>query len=166
MSQAKKPALPKLTDLASLLARSIPDEATGCLHLLKHTGERIPVDGAMPVVLIASGVYIAARRFAWQVHNGQQVPKGLMPYHTCQSHDCVAKAHLRVGTKSDLAISSRSKLIEEQRRIAELAPKPVPVLAGWTPPSYADSLAAIQASRVPSMRLPVNGIFNLAERCL
>lgn len=42
-----------------------------------------------------------AHRVAWALHNGQQVPDGLMVLHSCDNPSCCNPAHLRVGTHAD-----------------------------------------------------------------
>ena len=57
------------------------------------------------VLLVYKANGVTTRRYqhivAWEMHNAQPVPKGMVVMHTCDNPGCFNPNHLRVGTPSD-----------------------------------------------------------------
>lgn len=47
------------------------------------------------------GVVVYAHRYAWESHNGQQIPDGMQIDHLCRNRICVNPAHLEVVTQRE-----------------------------------------------------------------
>lgn len=48
-----------------------------------------------------NGKWRLAHRYSWSLHNGQEIPKGLVVLHHCDEPPCVNPEHLSVGTTAD-----------------------------------------------------------------
>jgi hypothetical protein len=145
-----------ITDLATLKARCLCDERTGCWHLLlAKTGQRNPDRQGSPSVYVRGRGSVTAQVLAYEIHFGLPIPPGHVVYGLCDSMDCVAAEHMSMGTKQELAKYLREKQVKKAR--AEFALK--------TPePPRMDCGPEIQGRPFSGYPLPPSSIFELARR--
>lgn len=82
------------------------DEQTGCwIWLGKSKSGASKKYGRIKV----NGKNIPAHRFSWEIHNGKNVPEGLLVLHRCDNPECVNPDHLMIGTHQDNMNDMKSK---------------------------------------------------------
>ena len=73
--------------------------------------------------ITSSGKNIRAHRIAWIMHNGMQIPDGLVVRHSCDNRACCNPYHLSLGTiqdNSDDKVSRRRQSQGETHGMAKL----------------------------------------------
>ena len=67
--------------------------------------------GYVPLTRMIDGIklYRMQHVVAWEMHNAEPVPEGMVVMHTCDNPGCFNPNHLKVGTQSDNICDSRDK---------------------------------------------------------
>ncbi len=53
------------------------------------------------VLVMQSGTNLLQHRIAWEAHNAEPIPDGMVVMHTCDNPSCFNPEHLVLGTQSD-----------------------------------------------------------------
>ena len=57
------------------------------------------------------GQLMCAHRLAWEAHNAEPIPEGMVVMHTCDNGGCINPNHLTLGTQRDNLID----MVKKQR---------------------------------------------------
>ena len=70
------------------------------------------------VLISNSPAYVKLHRVAWEAHNAEPIPEGMVVMHTCDNPGCFNPAHLVLGTvaenNADKATKGRGKGINRE----------------------------------------------------
>ena len=142
--------------LETLRGRCVVDEDTGCWHLRTARGRPMPRD-QRHVIWVAGIGHITATRAAWLLSTGREPGPDQKVYRDCQSYDCVAPRHIKVGAHRAMVRAGmrRGSMATPAKRAAFLKAAKArqvitPELRGWlleSPQSGSEVAHALDVSQ-------------------